>query len=156
MTPNLLLPRVSQVPSATSYWLLTLPLVKLWTISAVLHHRDQKRQHSSWYTDVTECFYSTPEKKAPCFWHTGKCTARECSRRRCHPSFTSVCFHLSTTVLIDKTSFPDVITSRAHMPTSLRHHCWLPASQSCKTKIFKLWATQHNFECQAGSYFRIN
>lgn len=91
--------------------------------------RTQKRQYSSWCMEVTECFHSTHEKKKkpPCFWHTGKCTARECLRQRCHPSLTSVCFHLSTTVLIDKTSFPDVIPSRAHMLTSLRHHCWLPA-----------------------------
>lgn len=146
--------RVSSSHSGTAA--LTLPPVTFWTIYAVLHLRAQKMPHGSWCTDVTECFYSTPGKRAPWFWHTGKCRARERSRRRCHPSLTSVCFHLSTTVLIDKTSFPDVIPSRAHMLTSLRHHCWLPAEQSCKTKIFKLWATQHNFECHTGSYFRIN
>ena len=127
-TPCLLLPLCQGAQDAgTSSQFSSPALVKFWTIYAILHLRALERQHSSWGMDVTECFYSTPEKKAPCFWHIGKCTARECWRRRCHPSLTSVCFHLSTTVLIDKTSFPDVITSRAHMLTSLRHHRWLPA-----------------------------
>lgn len=42
-------------------------LVKFWTIYAILHLRAQKRQPSSWCMDVTECFYSTPEKKLPVF-----------------------------------------------------------------------------------------
>lgn len=113
----------TQAPPPNSHLLL---LFKFWTIYAILHLRALERQHSSWGMDVTERFIP-PLKKSSLFWHTGKCTARECWRARCHPSLTSVCFHLSTTVLIDKTSFPDVITSRAHMLTSLRHHCWLPA-----------------------------
>lgn len=87
--------------------------------------------------DVTERFYSTPEK-APCFWLAlaQMYSQRVLEAEDATPTL-SVCFHLSTTVLIDKTSFPDVITSRAHMLTSLRHPLLAASITECKTKIFK-------------------
>lgn len=96
------------------------------------------------------------KKKAPVFDTLENVQPESAEAKMLTPSLTSVCFHLSTTVLIDKQVCRCHHKQGSYADFSETLIVGCQHNRVVKLKYLNSGATQHNFECHTGSYFRIN